>query len=261
MSRKCRIIAVANEKGGVGKTVTVINLGAALARMGKKVLIVDMDPQFNATRGLGVTVGEGMFTTYDLLQNGKPSAATAVIHTGWEGLDLIPAHVDLAGAELELVDEEGRENRLKEGLAELDGAYDFILLDTPPTLSLLTVNVFAYADEVVVPCQTQPYAYEALADLFETISAIREDINPALSITGIVATFYDQRTRISRKIAERLKETPPYRALMFGTVIRNNVTIAESADVRKPVVFYRPSSIGSQDYLCLAEEILEKTKA
>lgn len=258
MNRNSRVIAVANEKGGVGKTVTVINLAAALTRKGKTVLIVDMDPQFNATRGLGVSVSEGAMTTYDLLQSEKRPAGEAILHTGWEGLDLIPAHVDLAGAELELVDEEGRENRLKEGLSDLKNAYDFILLDTPPTLSLLTVNVFAYADEVLVPCQTQPYAYEALTDLFDTISAIREDINPALTVTGIIATFYDHRTRISRKITEKLRTTPPYDALMFDTVIRNNVTIAESADVCQPVVFYRPSSLGARDYNDLAEELLEK---
>lgn len=259
MDRDSRIIAVANEKGGVGKTVTVINLAAALTRMGKTVLIVDMDPQFNATRGLGIEVEDGTPTSYDLLQAQTSSSADAILHTAWEGLDLIPGHVDLAGAEVELVDADGRENRLKEGLSDLNGHYDFILIDTPPTLSLLTVNVFAYADELIVPCQTQPYAYEALVDLFDTVSAIQEDINPKLSVTGILATFYDHRTRISRKVMGQLRETAPYQALMFDTVIRSNVTIAESADVCKPVVFYRPSCIGSRDYNDLAEELMGKS--
>ena len=259
MARDNRIIAVANEKGGVGKTVTVINLAAALTRMNKKVLIVDMDPQFNATRGLGVEVDEDMPTTYDLLQRDtSASSKDAVIKTGWEGLDITKGHVDLEGAELEPVDEEGRENRLKEGLDDMNGNYDFILLDTPPTLSLLTVNVFAYANEVIVPCQTQPYAYEALTDLFDTISAIQEDINPALKVTGILATFFDNRTRISRKVMGKLRETTPYKDVMFNTVIRNNVTIAESADACKPVVFFRPSCIGSRDYNDLAEELDER---
>lgn len=259
MDRDSRIIAIANEKGGVGKTVTVINLAAALTRMGKTVLIVDMDPQFNATRGLGIAVEDGMPTSYDVLQPETSSSADAIVQTAWEGLDLIPGHVDLAGAEVELVDADGRENRLKEGLSDLNGRYDFILIDTPPTLSLLTVNVFAYADELIVPCQTQPHAYEALLDLFDTVSAIQDDINPELRVTGILATFYDQRTRISRKVMGQLRETAPYQGLMFDTVIRNNVTIAESADVCKPVVFYRPSCIGSRDYNDLAEELVEKS--
>jgi chromosome partitioning protein len=216
-----------------------------------------MDPQFNATRGLGATVEPGMLTTYDLVQATGQSAAKAILKTGWEGLDLIPGHVDLAGAELELVEEEGRENRLREGLTSLNGNYDFILLDTPPTLSLLTVNVFSYAREVIVPCQTQPYAYEALTDLFDTISGIREEINPGLKVTGVLATFYDGRTRISRKIAEKLRTSPAYQNLVFQTVIRNNITIAESADAGKPVVFYRPSSIGARDYQELATELLD----
>jgi chromosome partitioning protein len=258
MDRKSRIIAVANEKGGVGKTVTVVNLGAALSRMGKNVLIVDMDPQFNATKGLGVEVTEGMPTTYDLMHASALSSVDAIVRTRWEGLDIIPAHVDLAGAEVELMDAEGRENRLKNALADMNGRYDFILLDTPPSLSLLTVNVFACAEEVIVPCQTQPYAYEALVDLFDTVSAIQEDINPALKVTGILATFYDQRTRISQKIMTQLQETAPYKDLLFNTVIRSNITIAESADVRKPVVFYRPACIGSLDYAAFAEELVER---
>ncbi|MBU4388158.1 MAG: AAA family ATPase, partial [Proteobacteria bacterium] len=179
-----RIIAVANEKGGVGKTVMVINLGAALSLEGKKVLIVDMDPQFNATKGLGVDVNEETLTTYDLIKERSDNAADAILKTKWKGLDLIPSHVDLAGAEVELVDVVGRENRLKEALEGIAGEYDFILIDTPPSLSLLTVNVLTFANEVLVPCQTQPYSYSALDELFDTIFAIKEEINPDLKITG-----------------------------------------------------------------------------
>ena len=179
--KQARIIAVANEKGGVGKTVTVVNLGAALAQEGKAVLIVDLDPQFNATKGLGVEVNDDMPTVYDLI-DGKQSvkAADAIVSTRWEGIDLIPSCIDLAGAEVELVDVIGRENKLKEALKGLAAKYDIILLDTPPSLSLLTVNVFAYAKEVLVPCQTHPYAYEALDELFDTIFAIKANINPRL---------------------------------------------------------------------------------
>jgi chromosome partitioning protein len=255
--KKTRIIAIANEKGGVGKTVTVVNLGAALCREGKKVLVVDMDPQFNATRGFGVDIEDGMLTVYDLIKDNESiKAADVIVSTKWKGLDLVPSHVDLAGAEIELIDEVGRENRLKEALESIYGEYDFILLDTPPSLSLLTVNVLAYAKEVIVPCQTHPYAYVALDGLFDTIFAIRENINTDLSITGVVATLFDSRTRVSHNILEELKNDERYADLLFDTVIRINTTIAESSGVGKPVVFYRKSSYGSLDYISLAKELL-----
>jgi len=257
--KQARIIAVANEKGGVGKTVTVVNLGAAMAQEGKAVLIVDLDPQFNATKGLGVEVNDEMPTVYDLI-DGQQSvkAADVIVSTRWEGVDLIPSCIDLAGAEVELVDVVGRENKLKEALKGISAKYDIILLDTPPSLSLLTVNVFAYAKEVLVPCQTHPYAYEALDELFDTISAIRANINPALNVTGIVATLFDTRTRISHNILERLKTDERYKHLLLDTVIRVNTTIAESAGVGKPVIFFRKSSYGSIDYMSLAQELLSK---
>ena len=254
-----RIIAVANEKGGVGKTVTVLNLAAALCKEGKRVLVVDMDPQFNATKGLGMDVREEEATIYDLIMDSQSIGAAEVIrHTRWEGLDLIPSHIDLAGAEVELVDKIGRENRLKEALAGVAETYDFILLDTPPSLSLLTVNVLAYAKEVVVPCQTHPYAYAALDGLFDTIFAIKENINADLNVTGIVATLFDTRTRISHNILNQLKSDDRYAGMLFNTVIRANTTIAESAGVGKPVIFFRQSSYGSEDYVRLAKELMDR---
>ncbi|MBI5063644.1 MAG: AAA family ATPase [Desulfatitalea sp.] len=235
-----RTVAVANEKGGVGKTVTVINLGDALSVLKQKVLIVDMDPQANATKGLGVEVPEGTPTVYDLLgPEASAGADEAIVRTRWSGLDLLPSHVDLSGAEVELTEVEGRENRLKEALAELPGDYDFILLDTPPSLSLLTVNVFAYARHVLVPCQTHPFAFAALEELFDTIEAVKEAINPEIAILGIVPTFYDSRTRVSQRIMEQLQADARYRDLLFKTAVRANTTIAESAEVGRPVVFYR----------------------
>ena len=256
-----RIIAVANEKGGVGKTVTVLNLAAALCKEGKTVLVVDMDPQFNATKGLGMDVSDEDPTVYDLIMDSRSIDAVEVIrHTQWEGLDLIPSHIDLAGAEVELVDKIGRENRLKEALAGVGEKYDFVFLDTPPSLSLLTVNVLAYAKEVLVPCQTHPYAYAALDGLFDTIFAVKENINPDLTVTGIVATLFDTRTRVSHNILENLKSDERYAGMLFNTVIRSNTTIAESAGVGKPVIFFRQGSYGALDYVSLAAELLSRRK-
>ena len=251
-----RIIAVANEKGGVGKTVTVINLGAAFSQMGKNVLVVDMDPQANATKGLGIEPDAEQLNTYDLvIRPGEALAKDAVLETSWKGLHVIPSHVDLSGAEVELVDEDGRENRLTEALEPIEAGYDVILLDTPPSLSLLTVNVFTCAREVIVPCQTHPYAFGALEELFDTIEAVRDAINPDLAVTGVLATLYDQRTRVSQRILDKLKNDDTYGPLLFQTVIRANTKIADSADVGKPVVFYRTTSFGALDYKALAEEV------
>jgi chromosome partitioning protein len=257
--KQTRTIAVANEKGGVGKTATVINLGAALSKVGHRVLLVDMDPQANTTRGMGIALAEGAPSVYDLISgNGAPAAAEVVVSSAWDRLDVLPSHVDLTGAEVELVDEAGRESKLSEALQPLLGAYDFIILDTPPSLSLLTVNVFTFAKEVLVPCQTHPYALGALSELFDTIEAVQDEINPDLTVMGIVATLFDGRTKVSRDILGRLKEEPRYRPLVFNTIIRLNTTIAASADVGKPVVFFRRGSYGAKDYVQLAEELLAR---
>lgn len=255
--KKTRIVAIANEKGGVGKTATVVNLGAALAVSGKKVLIVDMDPQHNATTGLGMDTEDQALSVYDLITNGGAiKARDAIRRTSWEKLDLIPSHMDLSGAEVELVDEEGRENRLREALAHVAKEYDVVIMDTPPSLSLLTINVFAAATEVLVPCQTHPYAFKALEDLFDTINDIREEINPDIRISGIVPTFFDQRTNISRSILERLNTDDRYKNLVYKSAIRANTSITNSTDVGKPVVFYRKTSYGASDYMALAREFI-----
>ena len=257
-AQQARVIAIVNEKGGVGKTATVINLGAALSKKGQKVLVVDMDPQFNATHGLGVELEEDALTTYGIMV-GEDSMdpADAVVSTKWKGLDLVPSHVDLAGAEVELMDQPGRENRLKR-LGPLEQDYDFILLDTPPSLSLLTINVFTFAREVLIPCQTHPYALKALDDLLDTIYLVQENINPNLGLTGVVPTFYDSRTRVSRGIMDMLKADERFDGKVFDTVIRSNATIAESAWHQKPVVFFRSRSYGAMDYINLAKELLER---
>lgn len=259
---KARVVAVANEKGGVGKTATVINLAAALSHKGRKVLVVDTDPQANTTHGLGVDLAPQDPTIYALLVTPEKTTAASVIRpTAWPGLELIPSSTDLAGTEVEMVPLEGRENRLREALEGWTDRYDYILLDTPPSLSLLTVNVFAFAGEVLVPCQTHPYALAALGELFDTIAAVREEINPDLALCGILATLYDRRTRVGRLMLERLRQDERWGPLLFRTVIRTNSTIAESAEARQPVVFYRRSSPGCADYTGLATEFEERRKA
>ena len=192
-----------------------------------------MDPQANAGKGLGIDTGDGMPTVYDLLMDEDPvSADEAVLHTRWQNLDVLPSHIDLSGAEVELIDVPGRENRLKDALGAVTENYDFILVDTPPSLSLLTINVFAFAGEVLIPCQTHPYAYGALEELFDTIKAVNQEINPDLAITGILPTLYDRRTKVSHRILEKLRQEDRYRTVLLNTVIRINTTIADSAECR-----------------------------
>jgi len=258
VKKSTRIVAVANEKGGVGKTVTAINLAAGLVLKGQTILVVDMDPQANATRGLGLGMDDVQMSAYDLMCRPESiDVGDAIVKTRWKGLDLIPSHVDLAGAEIELVDVSGRENRLKQSLKPILSEYDIIILDTPPSLSLLTVNVFTAATEVIVPCQTHPYAFDALAELFDTIEAVQREINPNLSVAGLLATMFDQRTRVSHNTLARLKQDERTQDLMFATVIRANTTIADSAEVGKPVVFYRTTSFGALDYKAFADEFLD----
>ncbi len=258
-AKQARFVAVANEKGGVGKTAMVINLGAALSALGKRVLIVDMDPQHNAGSGLGIEVDDDSLSVYDLIaEPGQYKTADALCATKWKNLDLIPSHIDLAGAEVELVDAEGRENRLKTAMADLKNNYDVVLMDTPPSLSLLTINVFASCREVLVPCQTQPYAFRALADLFDTIEAVQEEINPEIRISGLVPTFYDQRTRVSNMILDRLRTDERYCHMLYDTAIRSNTTIAASTEAGKPVVFYRKTSNGALDFMALAREFISR---
>ena len=184
-----------------------------------------------------------------------------MVQTRWENIDLIPSHIDLSGAEVEITDKPGRERRLKDALSGLEETYDFILVDTPPSLSLLTVNVFTYVNEVLIPCQMHPYAYSALEDLFDTFSSIKEGINSELRIAGIVPTFYDKRTTLSKTVKERLFSDSRYQGYMFEAIIRTNTAIARSSDAGEPVVFFDKRSYGAWDYARLAEELLANPPA
>jgi chromosome partitioning protein len=250
-----RIIAIANQKGGVGKTTTAVNLGASLAIMEKKVLLVDADPQANASTGLGFSRQERVNGIYDLLIGGC-SIEEAVHSTEISGLKLLPSTVDLFGAEIELAPEEGRELKLRSSLEKLSGAYDFIIIDCPPSLGLLTVNALAASDTVLVPLQCEYYALEGLSSLMHTLELVRQGLNPRLDLEGVVLTMFDGRNLLSHNVAEEVKKF--FDGKVFKTTIPRNVRLSEAPSYGKPAVLYDAHCRGSLSYLDLARELLDK---
>lgn len=248
-----RIITIANQKGGVGKTTTAVNLGASLAAAEKTVLVVDLDPQGNATSGLGIDPNLINLTTYDVLIEAC-SPGEAITSSELDYLDVLPANRDLAGAEVELVDAERREARLKSALEGLRDRYDFILVDCPPSLGLLTLNALCAADAVVVPLQCEYYALEGLGRLLGTIDMIREQLNPKLELDGILLTMYDKRTSLADQVANEVREN--FDGRVFETVIPRNVRLSESPSFGKPALLYDARSRGAQEYLNFAREYL-----
>lgn len=249
-----RVFAVANQKGGVGKTTTAINLAASLAASDLKILLIDSDPQGNATTGLGIAKDAGRPTTYDLLlRDGDASAA--VVATEFEGLSVIAADKNLVGANLELVDIPKREFRLRQRIAEIRNDYHFILIDCPPALDLLTLNSLLAADAVLVPIQCEFFALEGISELMDTISRIREAFGHPIEIEGILLTMYDDRTNLTRQVASDLKEF--FRGQVFRTVIPRSIRLAEAPSFGKPILGYDPRSKGAESYIQLAKEILE----
>ena len=249
-----RIIAVANQKGGVGKTTTAVNLAACLAKLGKKVLLVDMDPQGNSTSGLGIDKRRTEKTVYDCLINEEP-AENVIINTPYENLDVCPASLDLSGAELELISVMGRENRLKDSLSVIKEKYDYIFIDTPPSLGLITINTLTAANSVLIPIQCEFYALEGVSQLVETIKKIRKALNPTLYIEGIVMTMYDARTNLAVEVVDEVKRFFPQK--VYTTIIPRNVRISESPGFGRPVIYYDESSKGAQAYMDLAREVDE----
>ena len=252
-----RIIALANQKGGVGKTTTAVNLSAALARDGARVLIVDIDPQGNASSGLGLVDRESIPTIYDVLIRGLP-AFRAIHHPeGHPRLDLLPANRDLVGAEVELVGVQDREAILRDTVAPIARDYDFVFIDCPPSLGLLTLNTLAAADSVLIPIQCEFYALEGLTQLLGTIRLVQQGLNPGLAIEGVLLTMYDQRLSLSRQVATEAKKY--FGRRVFETVIPRNVSIAEAPGFGVPVADYQPDSVGARRYAALAREIRAKT--
>ncbi len=252
-----RIIAVANQKGGVGKTTTAVNLATALAANEMRVLLVDIDAQGNASTGLDIEKREDRPTVYDLLI-GEGAARDAIAPTVVPGLDVVPASVHLAGAELELLDADGREARLARALNALDGGYDYILIDCPPALGLLTLNALCAAQSVLVPLQCEFYALEGLSHLVRTIERVRQSFNPKLEIQGVVLTMFDRRNNLSDMVAADVREH--FGDKVYKTVIPRNVRISEAPSYGKPVLLYDWRCAGSRAYIHLAGEILKRER-
>ena len=250
-----KIIALANQKGGVGKTTTTINLAASLATFEKKVLVVDADPQANASSGLGIDITKLGSTVYECLVNGR-NPREAILKSCIEGLFIMPSHIDLVGAELELMNMEGRETVMKKMLSGIKDDYDFILIDCSPSLGLITVNSLTAADSIIIPVQCEYFALEGISKLLNTIKIIKTKLNPSLDIEGFLLTMYDSRLRLSNQIIDEVRKH--FQELVFETVIARNVKLSEAPSYGLPAVMYDADSRGSKNYLALAQEILKK---
>ena len=250
-----KVIAIANQKGGVGKTTTAINLAASLAVLEKKVLIIDADPQANTTSGLNFAPDNDQERTLYEVMIGRIGIEDALIQTEIAGLHLIPSHINLVGAEIELIEADRRESLLKDALAPIRAAYDYIIIDCAPSLGLITVNTLTAADSVIIPVQPEFFALEGLGKLLQTIRLVKDGVNPALTIEGFVVTMFDGRTRVHTQVLAQLREH--FQDLVFQTVIQRNIRLSEAPSHGKPIILYDIMCNGSTNYLNLAREVLE----
>lgn len=252
-----KIIAIANQKGGVGKTTTTVNLAASLGVLEKKVLLIDADPQANATSGLGINVDEIQIGTYQLIENTKTAGET-IIQTSSPNLDLIPAHIDLVAIEIELVDKDEREYMMKKAIGDLRALYDYILIDCAPSLGLLTLNALTAADSVIIPIQCEYFALEGLGKLLNTIKSVQRIHNPELDIEGMLLTMYDSRLRLSNQVVEEVRKH--FSEMVFDTIIQRNVRLGEAPSYGESIIKYDASSKGATNYLNMANELLKKNR-
>lgn len=253
-----RVISLANQKGGVGKTTTAINLAASLAALEKRVLIVDADPQGNASSGLGIDLRKSEYTIYDCLVDGV-DIARAVIKCDIENLDIIPSNIDLVGAEIEMLNMEGRESVLKKLLVPVKESYDYVLIDCSPSLGLLTVNALTASDSVIVPVQCEYFALEGLGKLLNTIKIIQNNLNRELVIEGFLLTMYDARLRLSNQVVDEVRKH--FRQMVFETIIQRNIKLSEAPSFGQPALLYDAESRGAVNYLSLARELIDKIDA
>ncbi|EMW5636232.1 ParA family protein [Enterococcus faecium] len=250
-----QIISVANQKGGVGKTTTTVNLGACLASLGKKVLLVDMDAQGNATSGVGIRKPDVTKDIYDVLVNELPIDEATLI-TEHENLSIVPATLQLAGAEIELTSMMARESRLKGSLAEVSSQYDYILIDCPPSLGHLTINSFTASDSILIPVQCEYYALEGLSQLLNTVRLVQKHFNPELEIEGVLLTMYDARTNLGNEVVEEVRKY--FREKVYETIIPRNIRLSEAPSHGKPIIDYDPRSRGAEVYQALAKEVVSR---
>jgi len=252
-----KIIAIANQKGGVGKTTTSVNLAASLGVLEKKVLLIDADPQANASSGLGIDVESIEKGTYQLLEH-TIKAEEAIISTDSPNLDIIPSHIDLVAIEIELVDQDQRESMLKKAIVHLKDSYDYILIDCAPSLGLLTLNALTAADSVIIPIQCEYFALEGLGKLLNTIKSVQKIHNDKLDIEGLLLTMYDSRLRLSNQVVDEVKKH--FDEMVFKTIIQRNVRLSEAPSYGESIINYDASSRGASNYLSLAEEIIKKNQ-